>query len=87
MTLTKVFDRDLAPFGVTVNAVAPGPLESPAVHRIIPPERMPQFLAGLPGGRLSSADFVAETVARLCGRDADFVNGATWDVNGGLYMR
>jgi 3-oxoacyl-[acyl-carrier protein] reductase len=87
MTLTKVFDRDLAPFGVTVNAVAPGPLESPAVHRIIPPERMPQFLAGLSGGRLSSADFVAETVARLCGRDADFVNGATWDVNGGLYMR
>lgn len=87
MTLTKVFARDLAPFGITVNAVAPGPLESPAVHRIVPPERMVQFLAGMPGGRLGSADFVAETVARLCGRDAGFVNGATWDVNGGLYMR
>jgi 3-oxoacyl-[acyl-carrier protein] reductase len=87
MTLTKVFARDLAPFGITVNAVAPGPLESPAVHRIVPAERMSAFLSGLPGGRLGSAPFVAETVVRLCGRDAGFVNGATWDVNGGLHMR
>ncbi len=87
LTLTKVFARDLAPFGITVNAVAPGPLDTPAVHRIVPPDRMAQFLAGLPGGGLGSADFVAEMVVRLCGRDAGFVNGATWDVNGGLYMR
>ncbi len=87
LTLTKVFARDLAPFGITVNAVAPGPLDSPAVHRIITPERMAQFLSGIPVGQLGSPAFVAETVARLCGRDSGFVNGATWDVNGGLYMR
>jgi 3-oxoacyl-[acyl-carrier protein] reductase len=87
VTLTKVFARDLAAFGVTVNAVAPGPLDLPAVHRIIPPDRMTQFQAGIPVGQLGSPAFVAETVARLCGRDAGFVTGATWDVNGGLYMR
>jgi 3-oxoacyl-[acyl-carrier protein] reductase len=43
LTLTKVFARDLAPFGVTVNAIAPGPIDSPMVHAIVGEERMPGF--------------------------------------------
>lgn len=87
LTLTKVFARDLAPFGVTVNAVAPGPLDSPAVHRTIPAERMGAIVAGIPVGGLGSQEFVARTVLHLASPDAGFVTGATWDINGGLYLR
>ena len=87
LTLTKVFARDLGPFGVTANAVSPGPLDSPMVAAIVPQDRMPAFLAGIPAGRLGDLRFVADIVTRLCARDAGFVTGATWDVNGGLYMR
>ena len=87
LTLTKVFARDLASFGITVNAIAPGPLDTPMVHRTVPADRMAQLLAGIPTGSLGDPGFVAAMVARLCARDAGFVNGATWDINGGLWMR
>jgi 3-oxoacyl-[acyl-carrier protein] reductase len=87
LTLTKVFARDLAPYGVTVNAVAPGPIDSPMVRSIVPPERMANFVSNIPVGELGDAAFIADIVARLAARDASFVTGATWDVNGGLFMR
>ncbi len=87
LTLTKVFARDLAAFGITVNAIAPGPLDTPRVRETVPPDRMAQLLAGIPTGALGDPTFVASMVARLCARDASFVTGATWDVNGGLLMR
>ena len=87
LTLTKVFARDLAAHGITVNAVAPGPLDTPMVHRTVPADRMAQLLSRIPTGGLGDPAFVAAMVARLCARDAGFVNGATWDINGGLFMR
>lgn len=87
LTLTKVFARDLAPFGVTCNAIAPGPMDTPMVHSVITPEKMAGALANIPVGRLGDPVFVAELVALLAGPTADFVNGACWDVNGGIYMR
>ena len=87
LTLTKVFARDLAPFGVTANAIAPGPLDTPMVHQTIPADRMDQFKANVPVGTLGDPAFVGSMVARLCARDAAFITGATIDINGGLYMR
>ena len=87
LTLTKVFARDLAPFGVTANAIAPGPLDTPMVHKTISAERMEQFKANVPVGTLGDPAFVGSMVVRLCGRDAGFITGATIDINGGLYMR
>lgn len=87
MTMTKVFARDLAPFGVTANAIAPGPLDTPMVHRTIPEDRMAGFLANIPVGSLGDPAFIASMAARLCARDAGFMTGATIDINGGLYMR
>lgn len=87
LTLTKVFARDLAAFGITVNAIAPGPLDTAMVHRTIPADRMASLLAGIPVGALGDPKFVADMVTRLAARDAGFVTGATWDINGGLYMR
>ena len=87
ITLTKVFARDLAPFGVTANAIAPGPLDTPMVHRTVPAERLPQLLAGIPVGQLGDPAFVGALVVLLTSRSASSLTGATIDVNGGLYMR
>lgn len=87
VTLTKVFARDLAGAGVTVNAIAPGPLDTPMVHRTIPPERMGALRANIPVGEIGDPRFVASLVVQLASPEAAFATGATWDVNGGLYMR
>lgn len=87
ITLTKVFARDLGPFGITVNGIAPGPLDSPAVHSLVPAGKLAAIVAGIPVQRLGSLDYVADTAVHLAGDNAFFANGATWDINGGLLMR
>ncbi|WP_066457973.1 SDR family NAD(P)-dependent oxidoreductase [Castellaniella caeni] len=87
MTLTKIFARELGPQGVTCNAVSPGPMDLPSVHALVPDERLAQIVQGIPVRKLGNADFVADLIVRLAMPDADFVTGATWDVNGGLFMR
>ncbi|WP_044875151.1 SDR family NAD(P)-dependent oxidoreductase [Pseudomonas sp. LFM046] len=87
VTLTKIFAKELAAGGVTVNAIAPGPIESPAVRAAVPPERMEGLLANIPVKRLGDADFLGDLVVQLARPEAYFTTGATWDVNGGLFMR
>lgn len=87
ITLTKVFARDLAAFGITVNAVAPGPLDLPSVRRTVPPDKLAAIIETIPVRDLGDPDFIAQMVCLLSGPQAGFVTGATWDANGGLYMR
>ncbi|GAB3473448.1 SDR family NAD(P)-dependent oxidoreductase [Nocardiopsis coralliicola] len=86
VSATKVFARELAARGVTVNAVSPGPQDSPAVHALLG-DRAEEFARAIPVGRLGSMEFIAETVALLASPGAASVTGATWDANGGLYLR
>jgi 3-oxoacyl-[acyl-carrier protein] reductase len=87
ITLTKVFARDLAAYGVTVNAIAPGPLDLPSVRALVPADKLDGIVAGIPVRHLGSPQFVAQTAVHLASPDAGFANGATWDLNGGLMMR
>jgi 3-oxoacyl-[acyl-carrier protein] reductase len=87
LTLTKVFARDLAAKGVTVNAISPGPLDLPIVHESVPADKLDKVIAGIPVGRLGNAEYVADVAILLASGQAYFANGACWDVNGGLYMR
>jgi 3-oxoacyl-[acyl-carrier protein] reductase len=87
ITLTKVFARDLAAYGVTVNAISPGPLDLPIVHESVPAEKLEKVIAAVPVGRLGSAAYVADVAVLLASADAYFATGACWDINGGLFMR
>lgn len=87
VTLTKIFAKELAASGVTVNAIAPGPIDSPAVHAAVPAERLPGLIANIPVKRLGDAAFLGDLIVQLARPDAYFTTGATWDVNGGLFMR
>ncbi|WP_188190439.1 SDR family NAD(P)-dependent oxidoreductase [Nonomuraea sp. SYSU D8015] len=87
MSATKVFARELAAQGVTVNAVSPGPQDSPMVRQIVGEENLDAMAAGIPVRRLGSMEFIAEMVALLASPGAASVTGACWDANGGLYMR
>lgn len=88
LTMTKIFARQLAADGVTVNAVAPGPMDLPSVRELVPPEKLEQIINNMiPVKELGDATFVADMVVRLAAKDASFVTGACWDINGGIYMR
>ncbi|MCY1410489.1 3-oxoacyl-[acyl-carrier-protein] reductase FabG [compost metagenome] len=87
LTLTKIFAKEFASRGVTVNAIAPGPIDSPAVHAAVPAEKLAGLCANIPVQRLGDADFLGDLIVQLARPEAYFTTGATWDVNGGLFMR
>ena len=87
LTLTKVFARELAHYGVTVNAISPGPLDLPVVRRTVTPERLDEIIRMIPMGELGDPAFVAHLVVQLASTEASSATGATWDLNGGLFMR
>lgn len=86
-TLTKVFARDLAPLGITVNAIAPGPLDLPSVAATIGADRLTALKAALPTGKLGRPITVARMVVEMAREDADGLTGSTIDINSGLYLR
>jgi 3-oxoacyl-[acyl-carrier protein] reductase len=86
VAVTRYAATELAPHGVTVNAVAPAAIDGPMV-RSVPPERLAAMQAAIPLGRLGRPEEVAALVAFLTSDDAGFATGATFDVNGGILMR
>jgi 3-oxoacyl-[acyl-carrier protein] reductase len=84
--LTKVVARELAPYGVTVNAVAPAAIDG-LVMAELPPEQVEAQKRAIPVGRLGTPGEVGALVAFLASDEAAFVTGATFDVNGGQLMR
>jgi 3-oxoacyl-[acyl-carrier protein] reductase len=86
VVLTKVLARELAPAGVTVNAVAPAAISGPAMDAM-PADAIAALTATIPLGRVGDPRDVAALVALLAGDRGGFTTGATYDLNGGLLMR
>lgn len=86
VALTRRAATALAPYGVTVNAVAPAAIGGATVDEL-PPEQVAALTEAIPVRRLGRPEEVAALVAFLCSDDAGYVTGATLDVNGGVLMR
>jgi NAD(P)-dependent dehydrogenase (short-subunit alcohol dehydrogenase family) len=82
---TRGLAIELATSGVTVNAVAPGPIATAAVASL-PEAVLAPIMASVPMGRLGEPEEVAATILFLAGREASFITGQTVAVNGGRTM-
>lgn len=88
LTLTKVFAREFAGNAVTVNAVAPGPVDVPSIREKIPAEKLDAIIKNMvPVQQMSSSHFIANMVLMLASAEAGCTTGSCWDSNGGIYMR
>ncbi|MCW5893712.1 MAG: SDR family oxidoreductase [bacterium] len=84
---TKALAQEVGPRGITANAVAPGPIDTPMLRGSgIPDAVLEQSVRNMPVGRLGTADDVAAAVAWLVSPDAGFVTGQVLSPNGGGYM-
>lgn len=82
---TKALAQEGAKFGVTVNALAPGYVDTDMVAAV-PDDVLAKIVAKIPVGRLGQADEIARGVAFLCSEEAGFVTGSTLSINGGQHM-
>jgi acetoacetyl-CoA reductase len=82
---TKALAQEGASKGITVNAIAPGYIDTDMVAAV-PPNVLEKIVARIPVGRLGKADEIARGVLFLIGDDAGFVTGSTLSINGGQHM-
>ncbi len=82
---TKALAQEGARFGITVNAIAPGYVDTEMV-RAVPPDVLEKIVQRIPMGRLGQARDIARGVVFLTGEDADFITGSTLSINGGQHM-
>jgi 3-oxoacyl-[acyl-carrier protein] reductase len=83
---TRAMAREVASRGVTVNAVAPGYIETDMTAESLPEASREQLMAQIPMQRIGAAEDVAGAVAFLAGPEAAYVTGQVLRVNGGLLM-
>lgn len=82
---TKALAQEGARAQITVNAIAPGYVDTEMV-RAVPPDVLEKIIARIPRGRLGTADDIARGVLFLTADDADFITGSTLSINGGQHM-
>jgi 3-oxoacyl-[acyl-carrier protein] reductase len=86
LTYTKSLAKELAPYGVRVNGIAPGVIATPYHERYSPPEVFKKFLATIPLGRAGTSEEIADVIVFLASPAARYMIGETVEVNGGMLM-
>jgi len=86
ITFTKSLAKELAPYGIRVNGVSPGVIDTPFHEVFSTPEMMNNFIKMIPLGRIGNPVDCAEVIAFLASDAAGYVVGETIEVNGGQLM-
>lgn len=86
ITFTKGLAKELAPYGVRVNAVSPGVIDTPYHEQFSSPEMMKNYVNTIPLGRVGLPDEVAKVIAFLASDAASYLAGETIEINGGMFM-
>ena len=84
--LTRAAAKELGPFGITVNAVCPGLIDTELTQSNATPERLAQIAAAYPVPRLGTAREVADLICFAASEAAGYITGASFDINGGDLM-
>lgn len=84
--LVRAAGKELAPFGITVNAVCPGLIDTPMVRAFTTQEQRATYARSFPIARLGEPEEVADLVAFLASDGAAYITGAAVDINGGDLM-
>jgi NAD(P)-dependent dehydrogenase (short-subunit alcohol dehydrogenase family) len=84
--MTKILAKELGPFGVRVNAIAPGLTDTAATHDVAAQQAIDMSIAATPLGRLAIPEDLCGALGFLCSDDSAFVTGQTIAVNGGSNM-
>ena len=80
--LTKVWSRELAKKGFTVNAIAPGFIDT-KILKNLPEELRQNFINKIPVGRIGAVEDISKTCLFLCSQESSYINGAVLEVTGG----
>lgn len=86
VTFTKGLAKELAPFGVRVNAVAPGVIDTPFHEQFTSAEMMNKYTSMIPLGRVGTASEVGKVICFLASDAASYLAGETIEINGGMIM-
>jgi len=81
--LTRAAAKELAPLGITVNAVCPGLIDTEMVRANVAPDRLEAYRTSFPIQRLGTPEEVAALVSYLTSDEAGYITGASTDINGG----
>ena len=86
ITFTKGLAKELAPFGVRVNAVSPGVIDTPYHEQFSSPEMMKTYAGMIPLGRVGTPAEVGKVICFLASDAAGYLAGETIEINGGMWM-
>jgi 3-oxoacyl-[acyl-carrier protein] reductase len=86
ITFTKGLAKELAPFGVRVNAVSPGVIDTQYHEQFSTPEMMKGYVSGIPLGRVGNPEEVASVICFLASSASSYLAGETIEINGGMFM-